>query len=292
MDDKSERIARRVFAADGEQEHNIEIHCFYDSGIAQDRFDECFTKLGEQGRGCPVFGYDLNDAVSENEVFEITNYDEFASTFGVDYDYREFLNELTTDDVAVAIMKHFTPQVVSGICLADIQDAGDLSNWIQENMDEYSDADDDWQYKWVFDLIGDGQALDECVEQAKSQVSLPGMSDLCEYVGDDNVGFDVKEAYGYEFVRGYSKGDMCVVIYKKDDVDDTGFFQDYIYGAPVYCRIEVDDEDYYVDSEMKNDYQYDKDEVISIMKNLMGDKYDEEIDQYLQENLPEYPECV
>ena len=93
---------------------------------------------------------------------------------------------------------------------------------------------------------------------------------------------------GYESYvsRGYSQGDRLDVIYK------TGRFTEImidhlLWDAPVYCRITINDDEYYIDEYMKDQYEYDKDEAIEICKKIIPDfeKYQDEIEKA----LPEHP---
>ena len=301
--DKAGRIARRIFADDDdeyledvESNHDIEISCYYDTDLGQTWFDDSFTLLGNDGSES-IYGYEWSsfdektkksDKLYAEDIFEISDYDQLAETFGDDYNYESYLNDMDADDVAKEIMKHCTPEQVSDICLEDIKDAADLAEWIVDNKDEYDGKTDGWEYEWVVELFPD-EVYDSVVEWAKKQVGLPSEESIYRNFSED-CGLAMKDGYDYEYVRVYSKGESCYVLYKTADVSDTSIFKDMIYSSPISCRIEVDGEEYYVDSEMNSSYDYDRNEVITIMKRLMGDKWDDEIESYLEENLPEYPE--
>ena len=280
---KISRIAKSV-VADDDDSHDIDIRCFYDTISAQEQFAESFKVLAED-----VYGYEWND-VDVNDVFEIDDYDALAEYYDYDdrYYYQTYVDAMPPDDVAKCVMKAYSAKEISEICLAEIKNANDLSEWIVDNHDDYCDDDDSFAYEWVFDLLPDERAYDNAVEYAKSQISLPPEDEIYKMF-DRECGIGMKDGYDYVTIHGYSKGESCVVLYKVEDVTDTDIFQNMIYSCPVCCRIKVDGEDYYVDDEMKDSYDYDKKEVIEIMRRLVGDKYDDEIEEYLEENLPQYP---
>ena len=96
-------------------------------------------------------------------------------------------------------------------------------------------------------------------------------------------------------VTGYSQGDVVDVIYKMEKSgylsEDNGdkaskVFEDYIYRAPLYCDLTVDDEEYSLHEEMKNLYEYDATELVEIAKKK---GLSEKVLEWLTENLPTEP---
>jgi len=62
------------------------------------------------------------------------------------------------------------------------------------------------------------------------------------------------------------------------------------WGAPIYCCVVVDSEDYFIDEYIKDIYTYDKDEIYNICEKLFKNHKEREyILGYIKGNLPEYP---
>lgn len=106
----------------------------------------------------------------------------------------------------------------------------------------------------------------------------------------------LKEKVEVYTTRGYSQGDVENVILFGDDADDSNI-HDYIdhlfWDWPIYCRLTIDEEEYYYSGE--DDYTYDKDDYIKFFlkeadKQLNEKGVDKEaFKEYLEEIFPEYP---
>lgn len=73
--------------------------------------------------------------------------------------------------------------------------------------------------------------------------------------------------------RGYCQGDYAEVIYMPEEynTEDPLNFDNELWGTPIYCRLTVNDEEFYIDSEMKDQYEYNEDEITSIITKLIND---------------------
>ena len=90
-------------------------------------------------------------------------------------------------------------------------------------------------------------------------------------------------------VTGYSQGDYSEVIIRVDS-EDANMYENLIYGTPCYIVLTVDGEEYSIHSEMINEYDYDKDDVIAICKDTF--KLSDYVIEWLDDNLPEYLDYV
>ena len=85
---------------------------------------------------------------------------------------------------------------------------------------------------------------------------------------------------------GYSQGDWAEVYIPKE-FKDKPWIQSTIdhlfWDSPVYGIIKVNDEEIYVDELLSDIYEWDKDEILSKLKNDVSEKTYE----YLKNNLPE-----
>jgi hypothetical protein len=113
---------------------------------------------------------------------------------------------------------------------------------------------------------------------------------FCEKAGFKG-NFDTVES------RGYSQGDYKEVIVphkfweaigrKKYDMRET--IDRLIWDSPIYCRLTVNDVEFYIDQELKDGYQWDKNEALEIAKRLVPDDI---VIDWLTKNLPENLEYV
>lgn len=119
---------------------------------------------------------------------------------------------------------------------------------------------------------------------------------LVQYDLDDSYA-GVIEKYPSFAIRWYSQWDYAKIYYNPDCLTDTftekslkEYCEHTFYDAPLYCRLEIDWEEFCFEEYMKDSYDYDTDEIIQIAKDkIVHDKKDY-IVQWLSENLPEHPE--
>ena len=299
VENRISRIARRIKAdtdAAVDQpvepvEHDIDIHCFYDTDISQDEFSENFIAIGKLGSyGNHLLAYDFTpEDYDKDDIFEITDYNEYAEYFGSDYDYRCYIDDIDSGELAEKIISIVPLEELSSLFLEDFEGKNDFADWIEERSEE---EESDGKYGWLLDTLPD-EAVEAIKDEAKLMVDFPSFDDLWDAVSDDEGGIELKDGWSSFYTTGYNQGDYYTVFGKSELIDDQSVqdaIEHMLWDTPIYCKIEVDGEEYYVDSEMNDNYNYDKDEVIEIMKRLMGDKWDDQIEEYLDENLPDQPE--
>jgi hypothetical protein len=106
----------------------------------------------------------------------------------------------------------------------------------------------------------------------------------------------IKIVYEGMLMQGHCQGDYHRVLYRTDshvaklppsDRDD--IFEGYLYNAPVYCQINVDEKEYRLSDDLKNSYNYDTDELVELAEKT---GMCEQAVEFLKANLPESPEYV
>ena len=103
-------------------------------------------------------------------------------------------------------------------------------------------------------------------------------------------GCDFVEKYLYEnTIRGYSQGEY-VTIYTVEPLENSqkDHLEKLFFDCPFYCVITVDDEEIFLDGEVKDLYNYDKDELMNILKNRY--KLSEYALDFIEKNLPDFPD--
>ena len=102
--------------------------------------------------------------------------------------------------------------------------------------------------------------------------------------------------YDVVSVTGYCQGDYAEVMFDagKWDGDSSKarkHFEQLFYDQPVYARLEVDGEEYYLDEYLVDNYEWDREKVMEeLNKTELADKPG--VLEWLEENLPEHPEYV
>ena len=295
------RIARRIkadvaIAVDQSVEpveHDIDIKCYYDSFLSKEEFDENFRKLGDYDYyGCHLLAYGFNPyEYDTDEIFEIADYDALADYFGYEYNYRQYISDIDPNDLAEKILEFVPLEELSSMFLEDFEGKNDFADWIEERTEE-EESDDSNIYAWLMYMLPDA-AVNSIEEEAKLMVDYPSLDDLWKAAADSFAGgIRLKEGWTSMYTTGYSKGDYATVFAKSEDMAGSDARKDIehmIWDSPVCCRIEVDGIEYYVEDGLSDRYDYDKDEVIEVMKSQMGDDWDDGIGEYLEENLPDHP---
>lgn len=105
-------------------------------------------------------------------------------------------------------------------------------------------------------------------------------------------------------IRGHSQGDYAEIIFtnelmKEYNFDDKekflsmmgDYFTNLFYDAPLYARLEIDDQEIYLDDFQKDSYTYDKNEILEHAKKTIEHKQKDYIISWLSEELPDQPDC-
>ena len=90
-------------------------------------------------------------------------------------------------------------------------------------------------------------------------------------------------------VMGYSQGDYCEVIIPEGVTVTDDYLTNLIYNAPVYCRLLVDNEAYYLDEGLKDQYEYDEQELYTCASESIDHEKKAYILEWLENNLPVQP---
>ena len=157
-------------------------------------------------------------------------------------------------------------------------------NWIvEQNKSDYFTARDIVQHCQQFH---DHDWLEYLVEEL-SELSIVD----CIRNEFPDIGI---QKYETTSATGYSQGDYTNVLYDpsnfKNGTVPFDFFSNLIYNSPVYARVEIDGEEYYIDELLDDAYEWDKDSVAEKIRDAKWDGVSEESIDWICENLPEYPE--
>lgn len=236
---------------------NLELSCYYDNDLSRMWFEETFHVLqysGYRQNSILVYGNNFQD-VSNFSLSDIDNYQVESNKQLL----KAFINYVYTKPTYTDI-KELLLEI--DVCISD--DIKTLWDAIET---------------YIYDDSG-------CIEFLQ-----------------DNF----KQKYIIVTSRGYSQGDYSEVIipesiiseFKDQTLETIGnYLQDEIdhllWDAPIYCRLEIDGNEFYFDDKIEDVYSYDKDAMIEIFatntpENLTLDQI-EYIVNWLTENLPENPD--
>ena len=101
-------------------------------------------------------------------------------------------------------------------------------------------------------------------------------------------------------IRGYSQGDYAEIVFTHKDINYYNFesrekflsmmkdyFTNLFYDAPIYCKLEVDQDEFDFKEHMKNEFDYDKTELMGIAEKYIVHTEKQTILTFLNDNLSE-----
>ena len=106
--------------------------------------------------------------------------------------------------------------------------------------------------------------------------------DVCEIIKE------YPSEYDFMITRGYSQGDSCAVLFKKDNKPSEQYIDNLFWDSPVYARLSVDDKEFYLDEYLEDSYNYDREKLLEKIKPDLS----EYVFDWLSRNLPEHLEYV
>lgn len=193
-------------------------------------------------------------------------------------------------------------------------DYGNCSNDFDlADFDNYSFTKNDL-FKALVDHDGDLIALrDSFISYMGYSIYKATKADLLDYVNhrlyDDSEKIEFCSKYltpKFEVlpIRGHSQGDYAEIIFKHCDIEQYNFedrekflymmqdhFTNLFYNAPLFCRLTInDDVEINLHGCLKNEYEYDKSEILDQAKQMVKHENKEYILKWLDENLPDQPD--
>lgn len=119
---------------------------------------------------------------------------------------------------------------------------------------------------------------------------------LAEYAveGFPNIG---KLLVNSVSIQGHSQGDYAIVLYFPEDEgylsnpsEAKKVFNDLCYNVPIYCRLTVDGDEYFLADGLSNMYSFERDEIMEYAKEEL--ELSESVLKWLLDNLPESPAYI
>lgn len=95
--------------------------------------------------------------------------------------------------------------------------------------------------------------------------------------------------YDWCSTSGYCQGDYARVVYKKSEGSEAYNFDNYFWDSPVYARLEIDGEEWFLDEYLKDRYTYDKDLILEGFEKEYNGAEKEYVLGWLKENLTDHP---
>lgn len=151
---------------------------------------------------------------------------------------------------------------------------GDFKEFYRETLENYGYSRELSFSQWL-------EILTEC----------EGEFDALETITDYSIA-----NYVIRSCTGFTQRDYSEIIVPKESYafkNNSLDFTNEIYSAPINCYLEVNDIEVYIDEKLKDFYNYDKSEVLAICtKELENHSKKEYILEWLDDNLPEYPDFI
>lgn len=271
IDRKLIRIAKKLIA---ENENNIEVTCFYDTDITYIDVKQNFDFYGKR-----EYTLAVEKGLKSEDVFKVYDVASLVESYDSWTDHREeSYNVLPFEKIKEIIKKTGNLEEINKNC----EENFDYTDF--ENIDEFLEFIEGYDGETVIPLLN-FESVYEIVEESRPYHYIPSFDKIAGNNYED-IGLQLKEGYESYVSRGYSQGDRLDVIYKTGSFTEI-MIDHLLWDAPVYCRITINDDEYYIDEYMKDQYEYDKDEALEICKKIIPDfeKYQDEIEKA----LPEHP---
>jgi len=138
--------------------------------------------------------------------------------------------------------------------------------------------------------------LVDLIENDMNEADL-GLDKWLEFAEESNITIGA-DSFKFYKTRGYGQGDFaewCIRISDLEELEDMDiklppYINNLFWDAPISYSLTIDGEDYYICEHVNDAYEYDKEEVYGICKDLFKDHKEKEyILGYIKCNLPKYP---
>lgn len=244
---------------------NLELLCFYDADRATRDFEEAFHVLQSSGyrqNSILVFNGFGDQDVSDFSFTDLGNYD---------------IEKVSVKEIFKAYITDHWGKCTSLIGFEEIKSTYEnlgIDNTSLKNLDQ-------------FELL-------EFIETAF----------YCDQSYREFLESNFDKNYLIFRSVGYCQGDYSEIVVPKKVVDSVedfekafsdSTFDNLLWNQPLYCRlgieIEGNEEEFYFDEYIKDQYSYDESEILEIFENHYEGVHKEYIKGWLEDNLPTYPDC-
>lgn len=176
-----------------------------------------------------------------------------------------------------------------------------------------------YNYQYPTNIDHDLKCLDfTCIKELMQNLQIENLntldqSEILEAIEtdlycDDSFQEFLKATFTCNYLvmesRGYSQGDYAQIIipaqvlesYKDqtlEQIENTlqGVIDHLLWDQPLYARLTIDEEEFYIDEHLKDEYQYDQDEIKQILTDHLEHEQKEFIINWVVDNLPDHPKC-
>tara|TARA_Y100000296_G_scaffold67255_1_gene79794 strand:+ start:649 stop:1458 length:810 start_codon:yes stop_codon:yes gene_type:complete len=256
---------------------NLELHCFYDSCVARQEFEEAFKVLQYSGH---------------RTVFTVLFCD-FGGDCETDFDFNDLSNYAVEELTSKEIFKAFYDLNYSSNIDHDLN-CGYLSNikelLAQLECENLGKVHQSILLKEIETYLGCNQSFRDFLQNTFECNYLTFHSR--GHTQGDYAKIIVPKSVYKNYMQNGDSSLSSVEAFKKSFELST--FDNLLWNQPIYCKlnIEIDGhrEEFYFDEYVKDLYNYDVDEIIEIFEKYYTRDHKEYIKDWLTNNLPAYPE--
>ena len=236
---------------------NLELTCDRDNCLAQDQFSENFTRIETGGSSL------LNDRFFNVDVYQFIDYGNFSDNF--------HLTDLDNYDLTSKTNKN----IYANIRCCFYGSSEDFKN---DSLNLFN------KYPYQLNKL-------ELLELVENEFN----EDYEKFLVDN-----FKPLFEIISIRGYSQGDYAEIVFTHKDINYYNFesrekflsmmkdyFTNLFYDAPIYCKLEVDQDEFDFKEHMKNEFDYDKTELMGIAEKYIVHTEKQTILTFLNDNLSE-----
>ena len=246
---------------------NLELNISFDADRANHDFEESFYVLQQNG-------------YRQNSVLVFTQFGNFDVTNFTLTDLDNYkIEELTTKQIFKAFYNYQYPTDIDhDIKCSDFTGIKELLQNLQiENLNTLDQSE-------ILEAIETDLYCDESFQEFLKDTFV------CNYL--------IMES------RGYSQGDYSEIVipaqvlesYKDQTLEQIeNLLQDvidhFLWDQPLYARLTIDNEEFYIDEYLKDEYQYDQDEIKQVLTDHLEHEQKESIIGWVVDNMPDQPKC-
>jgi hypothetical protein len=237
---------------------NLELTCERDNCLAQDQFSENFKRIDTGGSSL------LNDRFFNADVYQFIDNGNFSDGFN--------LTDLNNYDLTSKTNKNILANIRSEF----YGSSEDLRN---DSLNLFN------KYPYQLNKVELLELVENEFNEDYEKFLVDNFTPLFEIIS----------------IRGYSQGDYAEIAFTHKDIKEYNFedrekflvmmenyFTNLFYDAPIYCKLGIDQDEFDFREFMKNEFEYDKNELIAIAEKHIIHTEKQTILTFLNDNLSEY----
>ena len=135
--------------------------------------------------------------------------------------------------------------------------------------------------------------LEDFTHYSGDYISYASLEDVIDFIRHElsvHEFYEFMQTYGNYFIVacvGYCQGDYVEVIVLDGYDITTESLENLLFSQPIYARLVVNDDEYYIDEQLKDCYTWDKEEVLEVIRRILPDSDKKDyVLSWCEDNIP------